>query len=296
MGYKDIIDFLVISVPEQLLMGLFAWVLLGKSERVKLRNVFVVGFIAASVFFLTQAIYLPSISIPLIQALSFAILIYFGYKLSILEAGLGCLVTLVFFTLVQGTTLGIACAFANVSQDEIISFSPIRIFYVYAEFVIISIILLFIYKRNINIYYLKENKLDKSQKSRLGFLVLQLLFAFFILIVIYTMFINNSEVFKFFKDKLLIISSFIITIAFTVLLIRSVFKMGEIIQKEEEVKRRMDGIEMIQNIEYLCSLIDEKQYGELKRVLKSIKNDIETGMIKSEKSANREVLSDNCNS
>lgn len=296
MGYKAIIDFIAISVPEQFLMALFAWVLLGRTERVKLRNVFFVGFVTAGGFYLTQEIYLPSISIPLIQALGFAILIYFGYKLNILEAGLGCLVTLVFFTLVQGTTVGLARVFTNVSQVGILSTSPIRTFCIIAEFIIISIILWFIYKKNINIYYLKENRLDKSQKSRLGFLVLQLLFAFFILIVIYTMFINNSDVFKSLSDKLLIVSSFIITIAFTVLLIRSVFKIGEIIQKEEEVKRKMDGIEIIQNIEYLCSLIDEKQYGELKRILKSIKNDIETGIINSEKGSNREVLSDSSKS
>ena len=76
---------------------------------------------------------------------------------------------------------------------------------------------------------------------------------------------------------------------------RSVFKLGEIIKKEEEVKRRMDGIEFIQNIDYLCSLIDEKQYSELKRILKSIKNDIETGMIQSGQRADKEVVSDKNN-
>jgi len=65
-------------------------------------------------------------------------------------------------------------------------------------------------------------------------------------------------------------------------LIRSVFKIGETIQKEEEVKRQMDGREFVQNIDYLCALIDEKQYGELKRVLQSIKKDIENGIIKSQ--------------
>lgn len=290
MGFIDIIDFIVISLPEQFLMALFAWVLLGRTDRVNIRNVYFVGFISAGVFFITQEVSLPNISLPLIQALSFALLIYFGYKLNILEAGLGCLVTLVFFTLVQGTTIGLVSIFADVSQGDIASALSIRFFCSVAEFVIIGLILFFIYRKNINIYYLKENKLDESQKSRLGFLVLQLLFAFFILIVIYTMFITNSEVFKSLSDKLLIISSFIITIAFTVLLIRSVFKLGEIIQKEEEVKRRMDGIEFIQNIDYLCSLIDEKQYCELKRILKSIKSDIEDGMIQSQKSANKEVL------
>jgi hypothetical protein len=106
------------------------------------------------------------------------------------------------------------------------------------------------------------------------------------------MFINNTGIFKSFSDKLIIVSSFIITIIFTALLIKSVFKIGETIQKEEKVKRQMDGRELIQNIEYLCALIDEKQYGELKRVLGSIKSDIESGMINLEKGSDREVLSD----
>jgi len=292
-SFTDIIDFVVISVPEQFLMALFAWVLLGRTERVKLRNVFFVGIISAGIFFTTQAVDIPNVSLPMIQAFSFGLLIYLGYKLNILEAVLGCLITLVFFTLVQGTTIGLVSIFADVSQFDISSTLPVRLFVSISEFTVIGLILFFIYKNNIDIYYLKGNKLDKSQKSRLGFLVLQLLFAFFIMVVIYTMFITNSEVFKSFTDKLLIISSFIITIAFTALLVRSVFKLGEIIKKEEEVKRRMDGIEFIQNIDYLCSLIDEKQYSELKRILKSIKNDIETGMIQSEPSTNKEVVSDN---
>lgn len=295
MGLIDIIDFIVISIPEQFLMALFAWVLLGRTERVKLRNVFIVGLISAGIFFITHEANMPSVSLPMIQALSFGLLIYLGYKLNILEAVLGCLITLVFFTLVQGTTIGVVSIFTDVSQFDISSTLPIRIFVSVLEFIIIGLILYFIYRNNVNIYYLKGNKLDKSQRSRLGFLVLQLLFAFFILVVIYTMFITNSEVFKSFTDKLLIISSFIITIAFTALLVRSVFKLGEIIKKEEEVKRRMDGIEFIQNIDYLCSLIDEKQYSELKRILKSIKNDIETGMIQSGQRADKEVVSDKNN-
>ncbi|WP_205410171.1 hypothetical protein [Acetivibrio cellulolyticus] len=222
--------------------------------------------------------------------MGFASLIYFIYKLNIFETALGCLVTLVFFTMVQGTTVGLIRAFTNVSQEEILTSLAIRFKCVVVESIIICIILLFMYKKSVNIYYLKENKLDKSQKSRLGFLVLQLAFALFILLVIYTMFTKNTEVFQSHSDKLLIVSSFIITIIFTALLIKSVFKIGEIIQREEEVKRRMDGREFIQNIDYLCALIDERKYGELKRVLESIKNDIETGMVNEKKGTNRESI------
>jgi len=43
--------------------------------------------------------------------------------------------------------------------------------------------------------------------------------------------------------------------------------MGEIIQKEEELKRKYDGREFIQNIDYMKTLVEEKQYEELKSSL-----------------------------
>ena len=86
MGLMTIIDFIVISIPEQFLMALFAWVLLGRTS--KLRNVFIVGLISAGIFLYCQT-NMPSVSLPMIQALSFGLLIYLGYKLNILEA-VGC--------------------------------------------------------------------------------------------------------------------------------------------------------------------------------------------------------------
>ncbi|NLL06431.1 MAG: hypothetical protein GX270_11760 [Clostridiaceae bacterium] len=292
MGFIDIIDFIALSVPEQFLMALFAWVLLGRKEIVRVRNVFVVGFATAIIFYFAKYIPYQDIFVSFLQLLCFAILIYFGYKLSVLEAALGCLVTLVSFTLAQGIMVVLLRVFMNVSQDEIFNNSIIRTVCLISEFLIVIAVLVFMYKKDINIYYLRQTKLDKSQKSRLGVLVLQLAFGLFILILIYTMFIVNNDIFQELKDRVLIVTSFVITIVFTMLLIRSVFKIGQTIQKEEEIKRQMDGREFVQNIDYLCALIDEKQYGELKRVLQGIKKDIETGIIKSEKSTDREHISD----
>lgn len=292
MGFMDIIDFFAFSVPEQFLMALFAWMLLGRKEIVRVRNVFVVGFATALIFYFAKVIPYQDVFVSLLQLLCFAVLIYFGYKLSMLEAALGCLVTLVSFTLAQGIMVVLLRVFMNVSQYEIFNNTPIRTICFISEFLVIIAILVFMYKKDINIHYLRKTKLDKSQKSRLGVLVLQLAFGLFILILIYTMFIVNNDIFGSLKDRALIFTSFVITIIFTMLLIRSVFKIGETIQKEEEVKRQMDGREFVQNIEYLCALIDEKQYGELKRVLQGIKKDIETGIIKSEKGTDRESISD----
>jgi len=285
LGLIDGIDFFVLSLPEQFLMSLFAWVLLGRKEIVRFRNVVVIGFISALIFYLAKFLpYEPyeDVLVSFLQLFCFGVLIYFGYKLSILEAALGCLVTLVSFTLAQGIIIVLLRVFMNVTKEEIFSSSPIRAIGFIAEFLIIIAALVFMYKKNINIYYLRNTKLDKSQKSRLRVLVLQLAFGLFILILIYMMFIVNNDIFESFKDRALIIAGFVVTIIFTLLLIRSVFKIGETIQKEEEVKRQMDGREFVQNIDYLCALIDEKQYGELKRVLQSIKKDIENGIIKSQ--------------
>lgn len=283
LGLIDGLDFFVLSLPEQFLMALFAWVLLGRKEIVRFRNVVVIGVVSALIFYLAKFLpYEPyeDVLVSFLQLFCFGVLIYFGYKLSILEAALGCLVTLVSFTLAQGIMVVLLRVFINVTKEEIFSSSPIRAICFIAEFLIIIVALVFMYKKNINIYYIRNTKLDKSQKSRLRVLALQLAFGLFILILIYMMFIVNNDIFESFKDRVLIIAGFVITIIFTLLLIRSVFKIGETIQKEEEVKRQMDGREFVQNIDYLCALIDEKQYGELKRVLQSIKKDIENGIIK----------------
>lgn len=55
--------------------------------------------------------------------------------------------------------------------------------------------------------------------------------------------------------------------------------MGEIIQKEEELKRKYDGREFIQNIDYMKTLIDEKQYDEIKKFLNSMKDDIDNKIV-----------------
>ena len=57
--------------------------------------------------------------------------------------------------------------------------------------------------------------------------------------------------------------------------------MGDIIKKEEELKRKYDGREIIQNINYICSLIDSKEYNEVKKFLESMKNDVDDKIVSS---------------
>jgi hypothetical protein len=66
---------------------------------------------------------------------------------------------------------------------------------------------------------------------------------------------------------------------FTVLILISVFKLGKDIQLEEEQKRSFDGREFLQNIDYLCKLMEKKDYSEAEKMLESIKTDVNTGLL-----------------
>jgi len=57
------------------------------------------------------------------------------------------------------------------------------------------------------------------------------------------------------------------------------FSIGEIIQREEALKRQQDGREIMQNIDYLYTLIENEEYAELKMALKSIESDIDNGIV-----------------
>ncbi|MFZ5987823.1 MAG: hypothetical protein ACOYWZ_11950, partial [Bacillota bacterium] len=205
----------------------------------------------------------------------------YGYKLNVIESIIGCLVTLVVFTAVQGTTVNTILLITSLTEKEFLGNEFMRVVLAIPYLIVVCGIIFFMYRSNINIYYLKHKKTDKPYVSRIRFLVLQLTFAFLNLIIIFTIFLKNMEIFRSITNKSLAVLSFIITISFTIIVVKAVFKMGEIIQKEEELKRRYDGREIIQNINYMCSLIDAKEYGELRKTLEYMKNDIDTGMVNS---------------
>lgn len=280
--WTSVVSFLAVSVPEQFLMALFAWIILGKSETAKFRNVVFVGISAAILYNLVGFLFYPNYLLVIVpQVLLFAVLIYFGYRLSFIEALLGCLFTIVIFIAIQGSTLNLICLITGVTEKQLLDSMFMRIVFPLPEFILMGAIAYFLYRENINIHYFRKKKLDKSQIGRIRFLILQLTFALFMIAIIYVMFFKNIDVYHTLTDKLLIISSLLVTIIFTALLVKSVFKIGETIQKEEELKRRYDGREIIQNINYMCSLIDAKEYGELRKTLESIKNDIDNGMVNS---------------
>lgn len=288
MDYKDIIDFLAISVPEQFLMAFFVWILLGRRIKDELKKVFIVGISAAGIFRVVQFLFSGDFYLSsLFQLVLFTILILFIYKLKLFESIVCSLITFVVFSTVQSTTVILIRSILGVSEQVFYDEIVLRFAFIVPELFLVSIIIFVLHKKNINFNYLKSKKLDKSQLGKIRFVSLQLAFAFFILLVIYVMLFKKIEYFSSTFDKMLLITSFFITIIFTVIVVKSAFMMNESIQKEEALKRQLDGRELIQNIDYLCSLIDVKEYGELKKVLETIRKDINSGMINVDKGSSK---------
>ncbi|MDQ2088203.1 hypothetical protein RBH29_17405 [Herbivorax sp. ANBcel31] len=283
----SLVDFIAISIPEQFMMALFVWVIVGKKETAPLKSVVLLGVISAVVFRVLAvpvSNYLFSI-IP--QVLVFVALIYFIYKVNIVESIISCLVTMIIFVTVQGFLFNVVSGITGVTDDKLVESSFGLILFAVQYFVIIGAIVYIIYRLDINIRYLGKKDVNKFYVSRVRFLILQLAFSFLHLILIYTIVVNNIEFLKNTENIVLVAVSVVVTVIFTLLVIKSVFKMGKLIQSEEEQKRQYDGIEIIQNINYLHSLVENRKYLELKSALESMKDDIDNGMVKTNNKANK---------
>ncbi|TYQ14695.1 UNVERIFIED_CONTAM: hypothetical protein Cloal_1059 [Acetivibrio alkalicellulosi] len=285
--WTSLVEFFIVSVPEQFLMALFVWAIIGKGETTRFSKVVILGLSSVLVFRVFALLvdnYLFSI-IP--QVVAFAVLIYFIYKLNIVESIISCLVTMVIFAAVQGFLVNLISSIIGITPEEIVESSFSIVLFAVQYFVIIGAVIYIIYRLDINIRYLGKKDVNKFYVSRIRFLIFQLAFSFLHLILIYTIVVNNVELLTTTENIVLVIMSVLITITFTSLVVKSVFKMGKLIQREEEQKRQYDGIEIIQNINYLHSLVESKKYVELKSALESMKDDIDNGMVKNNNRANK---------
>ena len=95
IDWDSVIFFVSVSLPEQLLMASFAWLLLGKLEKVRLLNVFGVGVVAAVLFYIVKSLASSSFYSVLPQFVIFIVLICIAYRLNFIETIIGSLVTLV---------------------------------------------------------------------------------------------------------------------------------------------------------------------------------------------------------
>ncbi|NLI58275.1 MAG: hypothetical protein GX387_07120 [Clostridium sp.] len=282
-----LVEFIAISVPEQFMMALFAWVILGKKETAKFRNVLFVGLFAALVFRVLQIFLKNYIYTIVPQVLIFAGLIYFLYKVNVIEAVVSCLVTMIIFATIQGAMFNVLCLWTGMTEAEFKGDNLYLLFFAVQYFIVISAIVYVIYRLDINIRYLGKKNVKKHYVSRIRFLILQLVFAFLQLIIIYTIVVRNIEFLNSQENVTIVFLAVVITITFTALVVKSVIKMGEHIKREEEQKRQYDGREIIQNINYLYTLVEEKKYDELKSALESIKDDINSGMVRITNKANK---------
>lgn len=276
-------EFLLMSLPDQFLMALFIWIVLGRKETVKFINVVFVGLSAAIVFnTLQNVLEWNSLLVFVPQVLILMLMVIFVYKLNFIEALVGTLTTFVISATLQVTLINLFGVLA-LERNNILEDIDFRYFFSVIYYTILIILNYVCYKKNINIYYLKLNKLDKSQIQRVRFLILNLVFALFFIVINFTIYYRNVDIFKTYSEKMLLALSVISSVVFSVFLINTVFKIGDIIKKEEELKRQQDGREIIQNIDYLYTLINRKEYGELKKALDSIKEDVDNGIINNKK-------------
>lgn len=287
---SSIIYFCVVSLPEQFLMALFTWLILGKPKIAKFYNVLVMAVSAAAVFWASQVfipnlfgstdrIVIQNIFVPAIQVISFLVLMLLIYRVNIVEAVVGSLVMVIVFTVAQATIAISLMLLFGWTREEFDSSQTVTVATALVYFAVMILICYFIYKFDLNIRCLMDRQKDKPYTSRVKFLVLQLSFSCMNLFIVYSLFLNNITIFETFSNKVLTILCFLVNIIFTVILVKSVFKMGEIIQKEEELKRKYDGREFIQNIDYMKTLVEEKQYEEIKKFLDSMKADIDNKIV-----------------
>jgi len=272
------LDFLLVSIPEQFLMALMVWAILGKKESIKIYKTIICGLILACSF---EGIYLLTnqnvVLLTLAQVITFILVVYFIYDLNYIEAIIGTLLTTLIFMLVQATIINVGYVITGIKYTELSTGNIQKILFVIPEYILVCPLSFILYIKNIKLLNFKKKKMDRVSIKKVRYLVLQLTFIFLLLLINYRVFLYNLNKF----DKSLIIMSFLIVIVFTILVVQSAFKVGESIQKEEELKRKIDGIEIIQNIDYLNTLIDKEEYDEVKTILKSFKNDVDKGMVNS---------------
>jgi hypothetical protein len=285
MKQFTLIEFLAASIPESLVIAIFAWVILGKKDSVKFYNVIIAGLLSGASLAPIYVLLYPYTDVSvLLQIIAFALIILFVFRINFIEAIVGSLFSTISVTITQIVIISIGYFITGLNLKDIPNNLFLKFTYAYIEIAVVGIVSYIMYRKNIKIFSFKPVNKGESYSSKIRYLVLQITFAILIII-------NNSKIFYFniasFKtnmDKVLLFFNFFVIFTFTVLVIMSALKMSQIIQKEEEEKRKLDNKEIIQNIDYLCKLMDLKRYEEVNNILKSIKNDVDYN---SEKSSNR---------
>lgn len=288
MEQSTLFNFITMSIPEEFLMVFFTLIILGKKDDIKLSIVFLTSIVTAAVFLGTQCLLYPDVVIvAVINLIAFALIMYFIFKLNLVEAIVGVLLTQVVSLIIQSTVLNICFLITDFNIDDLSENSIIKLAFSWPAFVIFGVVAIVLYKYNIKVLNFKKNNTSVHDINKVRYVVLQLSFTFLILIFNFKLYFFNKNLFVSSYDKLLISINLCLVVLFTVLVVRSAFIMGKSIQEEEERKRKFDGREIIQNIDYLCKLMDLKKYDEVSNILISMKSEINSGMVGNVDSNNR---------
>lgn len=280
MQHFSLISLLFVSFPEEFCLSLMAWTLLGKRDTVKFYNVFISAAILAVSFQIIYELFNPNPIVIVLQFFSLMIVLYFVYRLTFIEAVLGTFISGILITVIQASVIEGGYVLTGLSASDIPTGSYQLSIYAFVECLFIGLISILLHSKNIKLITFKKKKTNAVETKKIRYLVLQLTFVFLIVFINYRLFFFNFNFFKTFNDKVLILLNFMVIITFTILAIKSAFKMSESVQKEEEQKRQIDNKEIVQNIDYLCRLMDTKEYSEVNTILKSIKQDVDNGLQK----------------
>jgi len=280
MEHFTLAEFLAISIPEEFFMALFAWAILGKKDSVRFLNVVAAGLVLAISFAIIYMTAYPNLTlVSLFQVSVFILIIFYFYNLNCLEAIVSALITAIVVAVTQSASVNIGLSLSGYTFDEYSVSIALKSLFIIPEYLVLGLSSFILCRKHIKILNFKKKSLSKSSSSKVRYLVLQLTFTFLVIIINYVMFAFHKIYIETLEDKALIILNFLIIIIFTILAVKGAFKMSESIQKEEELKRELDGREIIQNIDYLCKLMDMKEYSEVESILKSMKEEVDRDMV-----------------
>lgn len=279
MEQFSLIEFLTMSIPEEFLLSFFIWTILGKKDTVKFYNVITVALITSIAFASINFICNSNTTLTaILNLIILTVTIFFLYNSSFLEAIVAALLAFIVLTITQAVVTNIGLIVTNYSFNDIERDEFLKRMLFVASFLIFSIITLILFKLNLKVLNFKKKHISIYYLTRVRYVVLQLLFTFLIIIFNFRIYWSNKELFNSFSDKVLIAMNLAFVVIFTVVIVVNVFKMRRDIQKEEEQKRVYDNREVFQNIDYLCRLMEYEDYNEVKNILISMKNDVNSDM------------------
>jgi Na+-transporting methylmalonyl-CoA/oxaloacetate decarboxylase gamma subunit len=179
----------------------------------------------------------------------------------------------------QAAVTNLGLIITNHSFSQIEKDYTLRLLLFIPSCIIFGLTTFILFKFNIKVLNFKKKNINVYYFSRVRFVVLQLSFTFLVIVFNFKLYWSNKNLFSSFSDKVLIVMNLAFVFSFTTLIVINVFKMGKNIQKEEEQKRKYDSREIFQNIDYLCKLMESKDYNEVNNILISMKSDVNSDIL-----------------